>query len=492
MLFDTETDAIPPELRADIAVVGAGPAGISLALALAGRGLEVLVLESGGPGIEQQADELLEVTVSGEDYPASDTRVRALGGTSNVWGGRAHPLDPQDLRVRDWVPDSGWPFDLEELAGWYPGAQELLEVGPEPFDVEHWAPRLGRAGVSVIETDRLSTALYRLSPPTNFGERYRDELVAAPDVAVWLRATVVNIVAAPDGSAVSALEVVSADGDRSVVEAAVFVLATGGLEVPRLLLASRDIEPAGIGNRRDLVGRYFMEHPHLDVATAVLSGSLGEPFGEGLLYGIGLPVEDSVPALAHLVLRPEVVADEEIVPVAVTLVDVQQMPPHVDAVRALVSDIDGSDAWVRTLALRGEQVPVRENRVTLGSEVDRFGVPRAHLHWEVGATDRLRYARAVEIIADELGRAGIGVVRSQLSDLDQFPTVAGGHHHMGTARMHEDPTRGVVDADGRVHGMSNLYVAGSAVFPTSGVANPTLTIVALALRLADHLAGGSR
>jgi choline dehydrogenase-like flavoprotein len=136
-----------------------------------------------------------------------------------------------------------------------------------------------------------------------------------------------------------------------------------------------------------------------------------------------------------------------------------------------------------------EQAPNPDSRVVLSRERDALDCPRVALCWRTSPLDKRTAHRAREIFGEELWRAGAGRLQSSLEGEGKpWPArLRGARHHMGTTRMHSDPRRGVVDANCRVHGIANLYVAGSSVFPTSGAANPTLTIVALALRLAGHV-----
>jgi choline dehydrogenase-like flavoprotein len=480
--------------RAEIVVVGAGPAGIALARALSGSPFDVAVLESGGREIEEATAELGAATTSGEPgYPITASRVRALGGTTALWAGQLRPLDPSDLAARPWVAPRGWPVAYDELLPYYDGALEVLGGGPEPFDLEHWRPALAAADVPLVETAAIETVLFRTTQgELRMGVRHAADLEASPNVTTYLHATVVALVAAADGSGITAVDVALPGGRRGRLDTGVVVVATGGLEAPRLLLASRAHDPRGVGNGHDLVGRFFMEHPHVQLASSVWTGAV-ELFGLPIFYALPTPVGDRL--LRGALTLPRALLEEERLPaLTVTLAGVEDAPAasEAPAVEALVRATEGrTESATHDLFVRAEQRPHPDNRVTLGDTVDAYGVPRLHLHWEVHDDDRRDYARAMELLAVELGRAGLGRVRARFSSPETFPLVSGGHHHMGTARMDDDPALGVVDRDCRVHGVENLYVASSAVFPTCGHANPTLTIVALALRLADHLLAGT-
>jgi choline dehydrogenase-like flavoprotein len=289
------------------------------------------------------------------------------------------------------------------------------------------------------------------------------------------------------------------------------VLATGGIENARLLLASRSTRPDGLGNDHDLVGRYFMEHPHIPVAAHVACNrpsALPALFTRNLLHE-GTPVHATlvpteewlrsarlqaaaftVGVMAHYDRDAAVPADEW------QTGDVFQVLQDLDPAGAEPAGAGRLEGWPPAdaagahLVLGGacEQAPDPESRVVLGPERDALGMPRAQLNWRLGQGDRDSLYRVLRGIGRELGALGIGRLRPLIGPDEDWPEeVLGGNHHMGTTRMARDPKQGVVDADCKVHGIANLYIAGSSVFPTGGSANPTLTLVALALRLANHL-----
>jgi choline dehydrogenase-like flavoprotein len=380
------------------------------------------------------------------------------------------------------VPRSGWPIGPADLAEGYAVAQRLTEIGPEPFDLESWRGVLDAAGVHIVDREDLTTEVFRRSPPTRFGERYRADLEVSETTRVLLRTTAVRIVTAANGRSVRHVQAVTAAGQAVEVTGDAYVLATGGLEVPRLLLVS------GIGG--DLVGRCFMEHPHLHVA-AVAFTSVFEEEVSPLAYGVALPVQGR--ELLHAFALPtDLVAAERLLGASYSLAHVADGDdPTGPAVAALAADVAGSSvAEPRDLFVRAEQRPHPENRVELDSRAtDRFGVPRLRVRWQLRDDDLADHRRALTHVAAALGAAGYGRLRPKRWASGSPPEgLSGGHHHLGTARMSEDPSAGVVDQDLQVHGVAGLHVASSAVFPTGGHANPTLTIVALAARLARHLA----
>ena len=257
MLHDALEIADGTVLEADLAIVGAGPAGITLARAVAGRGRRVLLLEGGGREYEADSQDLYAGTNVGLPYYELEAaRLRMLGGTTNHWTGRSVPLDANVFEHRDWVPHSGWPFGLDELLPYYQRAQEVLKLGPFVYQPEPAArlpldPAVIRHG-------------FRQIHQFSFGEAYGPELAAADQIDLVLHANVTDIQAHADLRRVERLAIRTLDGRRLSARARAFALACGGLETARLLLASNRQAPAGLGNQNDVVGRYFMEHLDAD------------------------------------------------------------------------------------------------------------------------------------------------------------------------------------------------------------------------------------
>lgn len=487
------------ELESDVCVIGAGAAGITLGHALAGTGLTVLVLESGGLRADLETQSLYTGLVIGHPYFGLDEcRLRFFGGTTNHWNGWCRPYDEIDLAERKWVPNSGWPLSRAELDPYYARAHPLCGLGPYDYTVATWS-RVMRARPLPLGDRRLTDIVYQFSPPTRFGQTYREELRRASNVTVLLYTNAVRLEAALGGGRVTRVRAATLTGTRFSVRARRFVLAAGGIENARLLLASANVERAGLGNRRDLVGRYFADHPHAPVALLLLpSRPRLTAFYDRHERLRGATVRGAL-AVSNAYAR-----SEKLLRFSGTL-DLVEDDPYVDRqsshekraerlgrdVGAVARDVQGVSTEGQRLFsfyMRAEQAPNPDSRVTLDDGVDQLGMPRVRLDWRLSELDRRTVVRAVEVLGAAVGARGLGRVYSRPAAEESFwPAVTGGNHHLGTARMHRDPNRGVVDERCRVHGIGNLYVAGSAVFPTTGFANPTLTIVALALRLADDL-----
>jgi len=518
-------------VETEVCVVGAGLAGISLARALIGQPFRVCVLESGGLERDDDTQSLYKGESAGLPYFDLDfTRQRWFGGSTNEWGGWCAPLDPLDFEPRDWVPDSGWPITRRELEPYYERAHPLFQLGPYCYDPGYWEDALdgNRFRSLALTGSRLETKIWQVSPPTRFGHTYREEISRADNVSVYLHANVVEIETDAEARWVTRLRCRRFDGGGFTVTARQFVLATGGIETPRLLLLSNNVMDTGLGNAQGLVGRYFMEHPFF--RSGILSPS--EPNTPMDLYShAGVK---KTPVLGGLSPSPQLQRDEGLLNSCARLGHSYGDPHRVAALKRSIQSLRRGRmpdlpyqhfAGNLSEVVRGardvaayayqrlpgrhrrfsafilyhwvEQAPNPNSRITLSHERDRLGQNRVRLDWRLSAIDKRSARQTQRLISEALSRAGLGTLRVDLNENDfEWPrNMRGSHHHMGTTRMSHDSKRGVVDQHGRVHGLANLFIAGGSVFPTCGFANPGLTIAALACRLSDRikylLAGGS-
>jgi len=529
MLLDARQFPVGTVLDAEICIVGAGAAGIAMAMALRGRGLRVLLLESGGLELEEATQALYEGSSVGVPNEALDvSRLRYFGGTTNHWAGWCRPLEPWDFRPGE-VGAAGaadirtWPITREVLDPYYVRAQAMCEMGPMGYDAP---PPEGLAALA-LDPARLRTALFQVGPPARFGMAYRAALEQAADVRVVLHANVLEVAANGEASAVTGVRARSLEGPEFTATAKHYVLACGGIENARILLLSNRVQAAGLGNGHDVVGRYFMDHPwffdfgflaftrpgtelplYLDQTEALGGTVFGALAPDGAARAGGG---------FRVVMRPSYRVVEGVAALKAIGGEVSagRYPRQFwDRLRAVFADADAVvDSAYKTafggkgllgvagpgergpvlganLDVNVEQMPNPASRVTLSSRRDALGQNRVALDWRPGDAEKATVRRAMELVGLEMGRLGLGRVRARtLADGPGWPgDMQGSRHHMGTTRMADDPRVGVVDAQCRVHGIANLHIAGSSVFASSGFANPTLTIVALALRLADGLA----
>ena len=517
----------PEQLHADVAIIGAGAAGISMARRLLAGGLSVLLLESGGLDYEKSSADLNAGEIAGLDYyPLDHARLRLFGGTTAIWGGRCAFLDPIDLQPRPWVPHSGWPISYEELRQYYDEAGELFGLPAAMPD----GRRVQAAGIPLprFSEEELRTPLWIFDGQF---DRFRfdrcQDIFQHPRCTVLTHATVREIVAEPSGLAIERLDVANPGGRQLQVFASNYVLAAGGIENPRLLLASRSVMKNGLGNDQDLVARFFMEHPH------ARGGRVADGQAWSLLAAFAKRRLGRCTIAPLIVAAPALQQREGLLNTSLTIAprrpidgkEAWAMRAYLHAKHRWAPDRFGRTLWKSTkqavgwlqrrsdplrpwalnrlgrldlaLVVRAEQSPNPDSRVLLSRECDAMGVPRAVLDWRTSALDVESVAGLVGAFGREAARLGLGRVEPAewLSHPDRNwvtdPLISahpiGGYHHMGTTRMASDPRKGVTDGQGRVHGIDNLYVAGSSLFPTSGWANPTVTIVALALRTGDVL-----
>jgi choline dehydrogenase-like flavoprotein len=476
----------------DVCVIGAGPAGITLARRLAARGLDVALMEGGGFDITAESQEVYEGPVVGREYwPLDVPRLRFLGGSAGHWGGWSRPLDALDFEAKPWIPMSGWPIGKADLDPYGAETDAILDL---PAAAE--APD----GTEADALDGFRPIRFRFSdPPTNFRDKYAPELEAAPQIAVGLNANLVDLRLAPDLRRVEAAVFRGwAAGDPGFeVAARAYVLACGGIETPRLLLNFTRQAPAGIGDGAALVGRYFMEHPHFVLGEAIFRRPLPRLsfyaptaafLREHEVLNFGMRIERTP---EPFVRQPGTVAGD---PSCADPFILRLAERIGEVARACAPGGDGRVAFDGLIRIAHEQALDPDSRVLLAEETDRFGLRRAALDWRLGEMDLRTQRRSLLAFATMLAERDIGRVRIRdwvLAEPFVWPGIAddevGGKHHMGTTRMADDPRQGVVDRDCRVHGTANLWIGGSSVFPTGGHANPTYTIVQLALRLGDHL-----
>ena len=549
MFIDARTLPEETVVEHDICIIGGGAAGITLAREFIDQPLRVCLLEGGGLDF----DEVTQSLYTGENvgvpyFPLKEARARYFGGSTNLWGGWSRPLDDIDFEDRPWMPDSGWPFIKAQLDPYYERAQKVCNLGPFEYDFAYWEDKLAQLERRQLPftTDQLLSCIWQIIPPSHlhFGEAYRAELEQARNIHTYLNANVVNIDTNDTAQAVTRLEVASLEGKKFWVKAKVFILAVGGIENPRLLLASNKVQSTGLGNQYDAVGRYFMEHPYLISGKLRLSSpaplytqrnfQLGKIF-MGTALGLSKAVQEreqllnfstrflpiapewveAVNRLRYRIQQTKVIPQMK-APGTFPSINHEAFPtiregfrdtseaPVMEDLGKVIANLDrvAARAYAKLFNksfcsrqsnfcdthLISEQAPNPDSRITLSSERDKLGLNRVQLDWRLSPIDKYTIQRSQQIIAQEFERSGLGKLQIELTDDDScWQSVRGSYHHIGTTRMSINPRRGVVNEHCQVHGISNLYIAGSSVFPTSGLSNPTLTIIALAVRLADQI-----
>jgi choline dehydrogenase-like flavoprotein len=516
-----------------VCIIGGGVAGITLAMELDKKGIDVVLLESGGFNPDDDTRDLYRGEDVGEwRYNFADgSRSRFLGGSSNCWGGWCRPLDPWDFEKRDWVAHSGWPFGLSELAPYYERTHALLKLGPNNFDPDFWERSINRPDVRRIPlvSGKVRDTISQFSPPARFGKLYRDKLKRSQRVRVFLYANATNIDTDRAGRTVTHIDIATLTGIRAKVTAKTYVLATGGIENARLLLASNKVLPAGLGNGHDLVGRFFMDHPRLltgnikfskqwsrnklsdvkyhyqNAAVAAHGTCVAHQFAltpetlqeEGILnarvwFSSIFPGEGSEGALALFRCKQALLKKEQ-ADWSLTRDMLTMMSHPIDTIGYGYTRLFQPRWMIQGVKFQliVEPEPDPNSRVMLSpTQKDQLGMNRVRVDWRLTSRVQRTFDRTLAILAEDMRKSGVAQVeldppvegRKWPSDLE------GTWHHMGTTRMHDSPKQGVVDRNCLVHDMTNLFVAGSSLFPTAGANFPTITLAALAFRLAEHLA----
>ena len=460
--------------------------------------------------------------ILGQHYELSESRSRFYGGGSNCWGGFCHPLSEQDFQSRSWVANSGWPLNLNELAPYYSRAHEVCGIRDSFYDIEQWLKELNDDYLQPLpfNGNRVVTEILQLAPKRRLGMKYRKLLKHSQNITLYLHANTTHIQANEQGDKIQHVDVATLNGKHFQVKAKTFILATGGIENARMLLLSDDVHKNGLGNSNDLVGRYFMEHPR------IYSGKIhfNRPFNPDF-YDPGY-CYFHLPIAASLILSDETRKREELLgykayievmykgessPGAVAFLDIYHelrknaLPKKMGMkMWMVIKDLPNIYKFIVGKRLRNkryvdyyrlvnilEPEAMAASRVRLSDKKDCLGLRKVALDWSLSKNVTKTLLRSQKIIDEELRDSGIGYLEIEPSlEAGELPdSIDWVWHHMGTTRMNPDPEKGVVDTDCRVHGLNNLYVAGSSVFPTPGYDTPTIDLIALAIRLADKFKG---
>jgi len=526
----------------DVCVVGTGPVGQALALEFDRLERDVLVLESGDSDVNPANEELSRAKIiDPERHAAMELAVvRALGGTSWTWGGRCVAFDDVDWLDRAFVADAHWPMKHEEIRPFYKRAAEILLCGNDEFLIPYKRPLKDGLTLDAVE---------RWSRDARVILEHRARLLASERIHLSVKSTVTGMTLSADGSRVESLSVITPDGVRSV-RARQFVLACGGVETTRLLLHVQRGLPQLFGGVDGPLGRYYMGHISGKIASIVFDDpatiydldfkldASGAYVRRRFMLTAEAQVEHQVlntafwpdnppfydPAHGSGVLSAVFLAlafpptGRFLLPEAIRLIHTGPRPYRLAAHlrNALLGAVRGAKDIFGILLHRfvmkpkkpgflvqnrggkyalhfhAEQIPYPDSRITLGDEVDSTGLPRAVINLRFTPQDVQSVIDSHTALDHALQSNGIGRLEYWYTG-DKLPErvyeqASDGFHQVGTTRMGNDPAHSVVDSNLKVHGLENLFIASSSVFPTTGQANSTLLAVAFAVRLAAHLA----
>ena len=461
----------------DVCIAGTGPAGITLARKLSQAGLQVIHLEAGGLDYSEQSQEFYECESVGHDGWPKLTRLRYFGGTSNHWSGRCRPFEKSDFEDRKINGLPGWPIRYSSIEPYLSEAMEILDLDTE-------------SGFKPINDDLLqhsfSPDAFTHSPPTRFKGKYLEEIKASKNIDCFYNANAVDLVLDKARQAVAQIKVRNYKKYQTTISAQRFIVCLGGIETPRFLLNCNNQIASGLGNSSDMVGRCFMDH-------------LNVPMGSFLYRD---PEADNS---LQFFTDDQFVASKGIGKSNLSLGIVKRVRSwgRTHAIKtffknlACQMEIEDKVQFISHFKCPGmgnigtmiEQSPNLYSRVSLSKEDDIFGLKKAQFNWQLSDYDKRTIRQTAVAMAEEFARAGLGAVRLEDFILDDTKEIRFGQHchHMGTTRMSDNPKHGVVDKNSKVHDLDNLYIAGSSVFSTGGASNPTMPIIQLCLRLADHL-----
>lgn len=461
----------------DICIAGTGPAGITLARKLAAAGRSILLLEAGGLEYSDQSQGFYECESVGHDGWPQFTRLRYFGGTSNHWSGRCRPFDRSDFSSPTINRLPGWPIEYSAIEPYLKEAMEIVDLNPATgFRALHR---------KLMPKDFYADA-FAHSPPTRFKAKYLSDIADSENIDCYYNATAVDLLLNQSQSSITQMVLSNYHNQRTSISADRFILCLGGIENPRFLLNCNSQISTGLGNNSDMVGRCFMEHLNVPMGSFIYRDP--DQFGKLQFYTSDkfCNARDIGKSNITLSIVKQIRSYGRTKQIKNFFKNIACQMNIEDRVQ-FISDF--KCPGMGSIGTLVEQSPNLDSRVSLSNKVDSMGLNRAKFDWQINDFDKKTIREAAIGIAKGFADAGLGNIRLADFILDQSLDIPFGHHnhHMGTTRMSDSPTYGVVDSNCKVHGIDNLYISGSSVFSTGGACNPTMPIIQLSLRLAQHL-----
>ena len=516
MQIDLSQHAARPEpFRAQVCIIGAGIAGLTLAHRLAVQGIDVALLEAGGLALTDASQSLLtQAHLSGERHAGThEGRFRAFGGASLRWGGQLYPMPAED---------AAWPIPASTLEPYYAAAETLLAVDHLPYEAQAFFTAAHTAAPAMLA--QLPGLKARLSKWTPFSHRNMAstlgrELLAKPSTTVYLNAQATELLLAPGRTHIEAVLVRTLSGQTFRFEATHFVVAAGTVETSRLLLASCSVAAEGVGNQHDQVGRNF--HDHLTLPAATITGPAREAIlrelrpwvFQGTQHSIKLEADRALcgelnlnPILAHIAFEEP---EDSALAVVRDLLTSRQRGDVLATVRRQARRLPSALVELESLAfqakfrhrraipkttrvvlrLNAAQDTPSQSRITLADDLDPLGLPNPRVDWRITTNEHDTFRAFAGYLRERLTPAEGIEWQAGLFDIEQpLQNITDARHAMGGACMGSDPGASVTDSNLQVHGLTNLHVASAATFPTGGPQLITLPLMALSLRLGDRLA----
>jgi len=511
MFKDLKDISSESTLTYDVCIVGTGPAGISVAKQLLDTDHRIVMLESGGVLPEPEYQQLNKGENSGPSFLSLDaSRLRCFGGASKLWAGVCSPFKSDEFDKKSFIPLSGWPISLDDLKSYYKQAAKMLGITYQKFyNKDYFNDTFN--GISFKEFDRddsfLSGSIFQVSNVKNrdLGEKYKKDFEPSLNTDIIFHSTVTKLNLNSSGKDIQSVSIADLNGNKATIKAKIFVLACGALENPRILLASNDHYKNGIGNNSGFVGSCFMSHPGISNVGEVHKTSSEQCISKDkytndyvVSFEMSPHERSKQKVLRHSLSVSQYMglANRSTYTSGRIFSDFSKLYKNFNfssSVKKVVCKLDGEDRYASShldLGVGLEQPPRLSNKLMLHTTRDDLGVPKINMYWDdISEIEKETVIKSVKTMARELGVLNIGRIRfkNELLAGESYKINDPVNHHIGTTRMSNSSKAGVVDKNCKVFGISNLYIAGSSVFTTSSVVNPTYTIIAMSLRLGDYL-----